>query len=152
MWQVACHTWHMTCDMWHLTRDRYGEVNLLSKFQLPSSYRLGMKVCWRYTELRRYFHKVHLNSNIIKFTIQKYFFLVVWVPSSQGLPKLVWKWEQKFELVDITGYLVWATQNIPAHHNVPTNQNVPKSPLAPLDCPCAEIWIHKNFCRSILWN
>ena len=51
--------WHVTYDMWHLTRDRYGEVNLLSKFQVPSSHRLGMKVCWRYTELWRYFHKVH---------------------------------------------------------------------------------------------
>ena len=35
----------------------YGEVNLLSKFRLPSSYGLGMKVCWRYPELWRYFHK-----------------------------------------------------------------------------------------------
>ena len=31
-------------------------MNILSKFQLPSSYGLGMKVCWRYTELWRYFH------------------------------------------------------------------------------------------------
>ena len=58
----------------------------------------------------------------------------------------------EFELVDITGYLVWATQNIPAHHNVPTNQNVPKSPLAPLDCPCAKmlinLWLVMNFSSS----
>ena len=53
MWHVTGDTWHVTGtrDMWHLTLDRYGEVNLLSKCQLPSSYRLGMKVCWRYTEL-----------------------------------------------------------------------------------------------------
>ena len=38
----------LTCDMWHVTQDRWKEVNLLSKFQLPSSYRLGVKVFWRY--------------------------------------------------------------------------------------------------------
>ena len=46
--------WHLTHDMLHVTRyvlylthDRWGEVNLRSKLQLPSSYSLGMKVCWR---------------------------------------------------------------------------------------------------------
>ena len=29
--------WQVTHGMWHLTPDRWGEVNLLSKFQLPSS-------------------------------------------------------------------------------------------------------------------
>ena len=36
--------WHMTCDSWSVTRDRWEEVNLLSKLQLPSSYGLGVKV------------------------------------------------------------------------------------------------------------
>ena len=36
--------WNMTHDTWHITCDRVGEVNLLSKFQLPSSYGLGVKV------------------------------------------------------------------------------------------------------------
>ena len=39
----------MTCDRW-------GEVNLLSKFRLPSFYGLGMKVCLRY------FHKESLTQ------------------------------------------------------------------------------------------
>ena len=30
--------WHMTLDTWHMTHDRWGEVNILSKCQLPSSY------------------------------------------------------------------------------------------------------------------
>ena len=34
----------MTFDMWHMPRDRWGEVNILSKFQLPSYYVLGVKV------------------------------------------------------------------------------------------------------------
>jgi hypothetical protein len=38
-WHVTHDMWHMTCDTWHLTHDRSGEVELLSKFQLPSSYR-----------------------------------------------------------------------------------------------------------------
>ena len=58
MWHVTRDMWHVTHDMWHLTRDRNGEVNLLSKFQLPSSYGLGMKVC------RRYFHKPSLSELI----------------------------------------------------------------------------------------
>ena len=37
--------------MWHVLHDRLGEVNLLSKFQLRSSYSLRVKVYWRY------FHK-----------------------------------------------------------------------------------------------
>ena len=30
---------HVTCDTWHVTRDTLGGVNILLKFQLPSSYR-----------------------------------------------------------------------------------------------------------------
>ena len=41
----------MTNDMRHQTHDMWGEVNLPSKVQLPTSYGLGMKVCCEY------FHK-----------------------------------------------------------------------------------------------
>ena len=44
--------------MWHVTHDKWGEVNLLSKFELPSSYGLGVKVFWRY------FHKGSLSQLI----------------------------------------------------------------------------------------
>ena len=37
----------MTWDMWHVKRDKFGGVNILSKFQLPSSYRLGFMILWR---------------------------------------------------------------------------------------------------------
>ena len=39
-WYVICDLLHMTCDMWHVTRDmsHVVGVNILSKFQLPSSY------------------------------------------------------------------------------------------------------------------
>ena len=37
----------MTCDMWHVTCDRWGEMHLLSKFQLPSSNGLGFMMLWR---------------------------------------------------------------------------------------------------------
>ena len=47
MGQMTRDMWHMTHDIWHLTHDRGGgEVNLLSKYQLPSSYGLGGKVFW----------------------------------------------------------------------------------------------------------
>ena len=41
---MICDMWHMTYDTRHMTPDRWGEVNLLSKFQLHSSYSLGVKV------------------------------------------------------------------------------------------------------------
>ena len=33
--------------MWHVTRDKVGGVKILSKFQLPSSYRLWFMILWR---------------------------------------------------------------------------------------------------------
>ena len=39
--------WHVTYETWHMTGEG-GEVNLLSKCKLPSSYGLGVQVCWRY--------------------------------------------------------------------------------------------------------
>ena len=54
MWHVTRDTWHMTCDMWHVTCDTwhmtcymFGGVNILSKFQLPSSYCLLFMILWR---------------------------------------------------------------------------------------------------------
>ena len=37
MWHLTPDTWHLTLDMWHLEG-----VNILSEFQLPSSYGLGV--------------------------------------------------------------------------------------------------------------
>ena len=45
-WHITRDTWHMTCDTWHVTHGG-GGVNILSKFQLPSSYRLGFMMLWR---------------------------------------------------------------------------------------------------------
>ena len=58
---MTCDTWHLTPDTWHMTRDMWhmtggGDVNFLSKFWLPSSYGLGVKVLWRY------FHKGSLTD------------------------------------------------------------------------------------------
>ena len=39
--------WHVTRDMWHVTHDMFGGVNILSKFQLPSSYCLWFMLLWR---------------------------------------------------------------------------------------------------------
>ena len=50
----------MTCDMWTMTHDRWGEVNFLSNFELPSTNGLGVKVFWRY------FHKGSLSQYINK--------------------------------------------------------------------------------------
>ena len=37
----------MTRDMRHMTCDTFGGENILSKFQLPSSYRLWFMILWR---------------------------------------------------------------------------------------------------------
>ena len=43
-WHVTPDTWHVTRDMWHVTYDTWWGVNILSKFQLPSSYGLGVMI------------------------------------------------------------------------------------------------------------
>ena len=69
---VMCQVWHARCcflverrkklkkyiyflfslnHTWQLTSDTQRLVNIVSKFQVPSSYYLVVKVCWRY------FHK-----------------------------------------------------------------------------------------------
>ena len=35
--------WYVTCDTLHMTGERWEEVNLLSKFQLPSFQGLGVR-------------------------------------------------------------------------------------------------------------
>ena len=46
---IKKHTiWQMTNTMWHATCDTCLKVNILSKYQLPSSYGLREKVFWRY--------------------------------------------------------------------------------------------------------
>ena len=41
---MTCDTRHLTLDAQQFTNDSWGEVNLFSKIQLPSSYGLGVKV------------------------------------------------------------------------------------------------------------
>ena len=54
MWHLTCDKWHVTHDTWHMTRDmRHGTcemlwgVNIISKFQLPSSSGLRFMLFWR---------------------------------------------------------------------------------------------------------
>ena len=49
-WHMKRDMWNVTCDMWHMKSDSWqvGKANLISKFQLPSSYSFGEKVFWRY--------------------------------------------------------------------------------------------------------
>ena len=44
---VTHDMWDMTHDTWHVTCDMFGEVNIPSKFQLPSSYCLWFMIIWR---------------------------------------------------------------------------------------------------------
>ena len=37
---LTCDIWHVTRDKWHVTCDTWREVNIISKFQVPSSYGL----------------------------------------------------------------------------------------------------------------
>ena len=47
-WYVTHETWNVTRDTWLVTRDTWWEVNILSKFQLPGSYGLGVLMFWRF--------------------------------------------------------------------------------------------------------
>ena len=48
MLHVTHYTWHMTHDTWHVTCDTRCGVNILSKFQFPSSNSLWLMKCWRF--------------------------------------------------------------------------------------------------------
>ena len=47
MWHVTRDTWYVTRDTWHMTRDTFRGVNILTKYQLPSSYHLWFMIFWR---------------------------------------------------------------------------------------------------------
>ena len=69
---ITCDTWHMTCDVWHVTHDRWGEVNLLLKCQLPSSYGLGVKVFWRYLGKLKQILRTHWPVGKVNMTPMKW--------------------------------------------------------------------------------
>ena len=52
MQHVTRDMWHITRDMCHMTSDMShmegGEVNILSKFQVPTSNSLGVKGSWKF--------------------------------------------------------------------------------------------------------
>jgi hypothetical protein len=47
-WHLTKDMWHVTPDMWHVSQDKYRVVNILSTFQDPISYCLGVKGFWTY--------------------------------------------------------------------------------------------------------
>ena len=48
MWNMTWDSWHVLRDMWHVTCDMLLGVNIVSKFQLPSSYGLWFMIFWRF--------------------------------------------------------------------------------------------------------
>ena len=48
MWQVTHEMLHVTHHTSHITHDTWWWVNILSKFQIPSSYGLGLMMFWRF--------------------------------------------------------------------------------------------------------
>ena len=49
-WHLTLDTWHLTPNTWHMTCDTWWGVNILLKFQLPSSYGLGLIMFWSLEE------------------------------------------------------------------------------------------------------
>ena len=45
MWHLTPDTSHVTHDIWHVSCDTEGVMNIVSKFQVPSSYGLGCLGC-----------------------------------------------------------------------------------------------------------
>ena len=73
--------WHLTPEMWHMG----GGVFIFSKFQLPSSYGLGVILFWRFGEkglLNKWMNQ-SVTPGLLKscpwfvFVIVKYFFLML---------------------------------------------------------------------------
>ena len=81
MWQVTYDMWQVTHDMWHMTHDTYCGMNILSKFQLPSSFGFGLTVFWIY------FHKPWLSYLMSHKAIYKT------APATPGLLNILWFWE-----------------------------------------------------------
>ena len=51
IWHLTPDTWHLTCDRWHVTYDMCHVnivVNIVSKFQVPSSNGLAFMMFWRF--------------------------------------------------------------------------------------------------------
>ena len=69
--KLTCDTWHVTCDMWHVTRDTFGVVNILSKFQLPNSYRLWFMILWRSGEEKAYGLTDWINESMTRLFIEQ---------------------------------------------------------------------------------
>ena len=112
-WHVTHDTWLMTHDTWQITHDMWkvGEVNILSKFQLPSSNGLAVKVFWRWhvtcdTRLltRDLWHMTrdtwHMKHNMLEEVdlLSKF-----QLPSSNGLAvKVFWRWHVTFDMWLVT--------------------------------------------------
>ena len=47
IWHVTPGSWHLAPDTWHVTCDTWWRVNILLKFQVPSSNGLGFMMSWR---------------------------------------------------------------------------------------------------------
>ena len=48
MWHLTPDIWHVTPDKLDVSRDTQGVMRIVSKFQVSSSYGLGLKVFWRF--------------------------------------------------------------------------------------------------------
>ena len=68
-WHVTHDTRQVTPDMWHVTHDRWGEVYLVSKCQLLTSYGLGVKVFWTY--FRKGWLALSLNQSVAKVFVEQ---------------------------------------------------------------------------------
>ena len=119
--KIACDTWHVTHDTWHMTCDTLWGVDILSKFQLPSSYGLWFMISWRLggkgwpTELMNHGGDCRtapvtpglLIINIINYWYTAGFVEQLWLP--QGLLKYI-----NFS------YLYFAAMNFYKRKNIPT--------------------------------
>ena len=89
--------WQVTLDMWHVTHDTFGGVNILSKFQLPSSYRLWFMILWRSGGkgwLTEWINDLWINDEAVYRT----------APATSGL-LISYKYIGKFPRV--TQYIIW---------------------------------------------
>ena len=162
MWHVTHDMWHVTCDTWHVTRDKwdvthdtwhvkcdmFGEVNIPSKFQLPSSYCLWFMIIWRsgrkgwLTELinewmndEAVYRTAPATPGLLEISSTGWFFTYsFWRLNKSKIAKKYWN--SYIEQIKVKiGKMFLNFRN-------KKNQSVPN--------PCSESWKSSNICEKVL--
>ena len=115
VWKLWCHVtrnmWHVTSGIWHMTYDTHGMLNIVTKFQFPSSN--GLKDCfvWRFP-LYSYLTTICYIQFHFIFILLKFFnphpdWVIFYLVFSFGQHLLWWEGLFPFALWKMPSYNPW---------------------------------------------